>query len=326
MRVPHVPILGRGIFVQGTNRFCIVVVFLLVIPYGNPLFLSPVTEPKIARLQSILLLHRFIRSVTLTKQTPSLPNSISSAAYTCRHPLTQFVHVDISHYSFEEFVGFLFDRDVPPISDIPSTAEERALRWYYRTRTTIDPEKIIGHYIQLFSHPRHLLEQFSKDQLERGFSAMQSMASFSIRTLIWNQELAFELRGQCVRSMFYLFQDFFSIEPLRYTANMWWDGLCYVWEMGRKDRARGGEDSAMQDVMFETMAEILSIDSQQCRFAALHGLHHLHHPATLELIQRYAAIFPDLKNWCNRYAAEQAAWRERLEMKKMRVEFSHLLP
>lgn len=112
--------------------------------------------------------------------------------------------------------------------------------------------------------------------------------------------------------MFYLFRDFFSVEPLGYEANMWWDGLCYCWEVGQKQRSRGGEDSAMQDVMLATMSEILSIDSDECRFAALHGLYHLHHPATLELIQRHKATLPYLERWCGAYHAEEAAWEDRL--------------
>jgi hypothetical protein len=69
----------------------------------------------------------------------------------------------------------------------------------------------------------------------------------------------------------------------------------------------------MQDVMFVTMSEILGIDSDECRYAALHGLSHLHHPATLELIRAYRSTIPDLKAWCDDYHAEEAAWRDRIE-------------
>jgi hypothetical protein len=52
-------------------------------------------------------------------------------------------------------------------------------------------------------------------------------------------------------------------------------------------RSRGGEDRTMQDVMFSTMSEILDTDSNECRNAALHGLRHIRHPATLEVIQAH---------------------------------------
>ena len=43
----------------------------------------------------------------------------------------------------------------------------------------------------------------------------------------------------------------------------------------------------MQDVMFETLSRILELDSPTCQGAALHGLGHLHHPDTEQLIRRY---------------------------------------
>jgi len=225
------------------------------------------------------------------------------------------IYVDISHYSFEEFVDFVFDRDIPRESETP-TAQERANRWYYRTKATSDLQRLSGHYVQLFSQPAFLLRRFSQSQLEHGFSAIESGSTFSVKKLIWNTDLAFEHRERVVRSMYYLFRDFFSVEPLRYRANAWWDGLCYVWEMGQRQRSRGGEDLAMQDIMFATMSEILSIDSDECRYAALHGLSHLHHPATLELIQRYRSIFPGLGRWCDEYWAEEAVWEDQVKKRR----------
>jgi hypothetical protein len=50
----------------------------------------------------------------------------------------------------------------------------------------------------------------------------------------------------------------------------------------------------MQDVIFQTLTAILAIDSDICQRAALHGLGHLHHPETGNLIQRYIAEHPAL--------------------------------
>jgi hypothetical protein len=229
----------------------------------------------------------------------------------------QIIAVDITPYSFEEFVVFLFDRDVPSESEI-ATSGERVRRWYYCTNAVFDLHRLSCHYVRLFTESARLLSTFSKPQLELGFSAIVSGCSFSMKKLIWNTDLAFAYRERVVRSMYCLFRDFFSIEPLRYMANMWWDGLCFEWEMGHRDRSNGGEDSIMQDVMFETMAKVLSIDSMECRFAALHGLSHLHHPATPQLLRQYTSIFPSLETWCEEYPAEEAAWRERVKLWRSR--------
>ena len=54
----------------------------------------------------------------------------------------------------------------------------------------------------------------------------------------------------------------------------------------------------MQDVIFETLSDLLKSDSTTCQGAALHGLGHLHHPKTPELINAYLAEHVSLdKEW-----------------------------
>jgi hypothetical protein len=82
---------------------------------------------------------------------------------------------------------------------------------------------------------------------------------------------------------------------------MWWDALAYDWHCGNRARSNGGEDLAMQDVMFDTLVRILSLPQRSCQEAALHGLGHLHHPDTENAVQRFLnsgnAISADLKEY-----------------------------
>jgi len=94
--------------------------------------------------------------------------------------------------------------------------------------------------------------------------------------------------------MLHLFRDLFASEPLINAVCMWWDSFCYDWHCGNKKRDRGGEDAAMQEVMFETLTQILALPSEICQGAAIHGLSHLHHPATGEAIRNYLKQRPDL--------------------------------
>ena len=94
----------------------------------------------------------------------------------------------------------------------------------------------------------------------------------SVYLLIWNTDLPLSAREQCVRSMVNLFRDLFATEPLDSAVQMWWDSLCYDWHCGNRSRLRGGEDLSMQNVMFDTLVEILALDSEHCQGAALHGL------------------------------------------------------
>jgi len=128
----------------------------------------------------------------------------------------------------------------------------------------------------------------------------------SVQRLIWNAEVPFLARRECIRSMTHLFKQLFATEPLDGSVFMWWDSLCYEWHCGNRDRQRGGEDMSMQDVMFEVLAELLQNDSEICQDAALHGLGHLHHPATQELIENYITQHDSLTDKRRQYALAAA--------------------
>jgi len=194
--------------------------------------------------------------------------------------------VDISAYSFEEFISFLFARDVQPV------AEQRSPKtwnpWYWHVEVAFDSKRVCEYYVRLFRQPTFLVERFSKAQLKEAFWGIQGPnLGCSAWNIISNTDLPFAAREECIRSMLDLFKYLFAIEPLETAANMWWDSLCYDWECGNRARERGGEDLLLQDVMFETLASILDLDSGPCQRAGLHGLGHLHHPGTEELIGRY---------------------------------------
>jgi hypothetical protein len=195
--------------------------------------------------------------------------------------------VDISQFSFEEFITFLFDREIPARTTIKEWNP-----WYWHTSVLFDAQRICGYYTKLFSAPGFLIERFSKAQLEEGFWAISSgnHLECSVYELIWNTDSPFADRKECVKSMFYLYRDMFAAEPLDTASFMWWDLLCKdLWQWGNRDRLSGGEDLTMQDVMFETLVSILALDSEHCQKAALHGLGHLNHPDTEEAIRIYLA-------------------------------------
>lgn len=209
-------------------------------------------------------------------------------------------HVDISGLSFDEFVEFLFDRVVPPDSEsfasLAAWRETKRWRpWYWHTEVTFDLQQVCDYYLQLFREPGFLLERFSRGQLEQGFWAIQTVnLDCSAFSLVWNTDLPFNTRAECVRLMFFLFRNLFAFEPLENSVCMWWDSFCYDWHCGNRKRTRGGEDLTMQDVMFETLVEILALESKTCQGAALHGLSHLHHPLTVDVIESFLSRHPSL--------------------------------
>lgn len=191
---------------------------------------------------------------------------------------------DISTSSFEEFVEFIFNRELVPVSE---GKREKVKPWYSHVEVVVDARRIVGFYIRLFERPEFLLTSYTEGQLEQGFWAMISHIECSVAELIWEASVPFEARASCVRSMYHLYERFFLKEPLETASNMWWDVLAYDFHCGNRSRANGGEDELMQDVMFETLDRILTLPSDTCQAAALHGLGHLHDPRTQEAIERY---------------------------------------
>jgi hypothetical protein len=199
------------------------------------------------------------------------------------------LQADLKPYTFSQFVDFLF----APVAQSESVS--RNDRWYFNTKVCFDPHRICGYYVQLFRNSAFLLDHYSRGQLEQGFSAMTVRSlSCSVLELIWNPELPFVERAECVRSMFHLCRDIFRQDEIGFTASMWWDSFCFDWECGNKRRSRGGEDLLMQDVMLGTLSQVMLIDSSICRGSALHGLEHLHHPETLALIEGLILSHPEL--------------------------------
>ena len=76
--------------------------------------------------------------------------------------MDQATYTDISEFSFEEFVDFLFDRDIPPET-------EKWNPWYWHAEIMFDPQRVCSYYTKLFRQPRFLLTRFSKTQLDEGF-------------------------------------------------------------------------------------------------------------------------------------------------------------
>lgn len=211
---------------------------------------------------------------------------------------------DLQKATFEEFLAFLFDRDAIPIPANGSGAPEP---WYWHAEVAFDPMRTASFYITLFTTPHAVLKKYSLEQLEQGFWAMQSLnIECAVTEIIWDRKLPLEIRENCVRSMFHLYELLFSEVSLDTAAEMWWDSLAYDWHSGIRARANGGEDQLMQDVMFKTLSKILHLSSEECQAAALHGLGHLHHPDTGALVAAYLAQRPEIDSDLKEYALAAA--------------------
>jgi hypothetical protein len=208
--------------------------------------------------------------------------------------------VDLTQSSFDDFIAFLFDRDV-------SLESQGRDYWYWHVEVEFDAKKIAAYYVQLFRQPEFLLERFTKAQLDEGFWAIQvENLDCSVNRIINDSDLPLSVREDCIRSMTDLFTRLFAKGKFDTSVWMWWDSLCYDWNCRNRNRERGGKDLELQDIYFQTLADVLAIASWTCQEAALHGLGHLHHPQTSELIGRFIDGHGSLTEEQKKYALAAA--------------------
>jgi len=90
---------------------------------------------------------------------------------------------------------------------------------------------------------------------------------------------------------------------------MWWDEILHDLDPMPKEYKFGHatltpNQSQIVETIFLTLSRILAIDHRSCQICALHGLGHLYHASSEQLVQRY------LDEHRNEFNAEDIRWIE----------------
>jgi hypothetical protein len=208
--------------------------------------------------------------------------------------------LDLSTKSFEQFVEFLFNRDVVPdskqfeyfLTDLEGEPYDEAVH--------SSPAVVVEHLTRLFSEFGVIAPRYSLAQLDQGIWGIWG-ENLRLYELLWDDPtVALERRVRCIQSMFFVYSDFVSkstVEAMGNCFDMWWDLLLYgFWFQTRlfERHVKMGDVSALDtesrlllDVMFETLNRILALPDERTQGYALHGLGHLHHPSVPETVQRF---------------------------------------
>jgi hypothetical protein len=180
---------------------------------------------------------------------------------------------DLRNATLDQFVQYVFDYAQDESWDCEATIFESA--------------EFAKLYTELFSDPTFLIERFKLEQLERGFWAIQSpIMQGNAAEIIYDSTVPFRLRQLCIESMYSLYDKLFAIPSLPKVCDMWWDGIAYGYFCGNYSR-KNEDQRQIQDVMFSTLCRILALSSEPCQYAALHGLGHLRHPDTKQVIEEF---------------------------------------
>ena len=202
---------------------------------------------------------------------------ISYADHVSQHP-----YYDLRDISLVGFQKFLFDHDVVGEDDRDSRWDSDFQMW-----VDGDFEHVAHLYIEMFRRGGELLYLYTKEQLQQGFWIVigRGLDHFTAYSLIWENNLVIDIKEKLIYSMYDLYKNIFIKDTLLYTCNMWWDSFAY--SFFRIDPSKNMEHQQIQNAMFTTLQKILLLESEDCQSAALHGLGHLRHPDTKQVINDY---------------------------------------
>jgi len=199
--------------------------------------------------------------------------------------------VDLHSKSFEQLVDFLGMLATVPV---PS-----------HIKPQFDPIELLQFYTELFLKPEILHAKFS-EHIDRIFLLVgSSFISCGLPILIENPAIPLQLRENCIRAVYYLYERLLTMHNIE--SIYWlWRSLCCIW-VGRQEdpqdtKAFAAEGEYLQRVVFETSSRILEIDSQYCQHSALRALFELHHPNTEQVIDAYLLSHPNLASNERKYA------------------------
>lgn len=208
------------------------------------------------------------------------------------------VYFDLRHADLLQFQAFIFDHAVPE-----RTHDEN---WYFDSNLWIDYDEEINAdlFMKLFKGSRELLDKYPRGQIEQGCWAMMSDGlDGDVHQLIWDSKIDTQTKERLIESMFDLYANLFSTDPLETAGFMWWDSLAYDFNpMNRADPEGNEEHRRIRDAMFRTLTRILQLEPLACQRAALHGLNHVLHPDTETVIDEYLAKSTELTEDDRKYA------------------------
>jgi len=135
---------------------------------------------------------------------------------------------------------------------------------------------------------------YSPDQLDQGLWTIFG-GVLHCEEYLFDPTIESSLRVDCVESMYLPFRDVvanITIDVKESFYWMWWDIVLNGLYPVPKEYKYGyltltDDQSQMIEAIFRTLSKILALDHRGCQLCALHGLGHLYHPSSEQLVQKY---------------------------------------
>jgi len=135
-----------------------------------------------------------------------------------------------------------------------------------------------------------VLDKYSPEQIEQGLWWILCESLFDCGEALFNAAVDFDLRRQCIESMYHVYSAVVAKMDGDATDSvywMWWDFIGHVCTSRELDRLSPDWQQTTA-VIIRTLAKILDLPHRGCQWSALHGLGHLDgHPEAREVVQHY---------------------------------------
>jgi hypothetical protein len=202
--------------------------------------------------------------------------------------------IDLGGMPFNNWLIFVFDRPVTPTREA----------WYTSGAWEIDldPARHIANLSQVFRQPEALIGRYSPGQIEQGFWFLFGPGVPWFEGLLWDAAVPWETRQECIAALPGLYALLFERCALDTIPYMLPDLLASDYRAGLRQPAASEEDRRVQQALFGAFGEMLTSGHPGTQRAALHGLGHLSHPRTPDLVRAYLEARPELDPALRRYA------------------------
>jgi hypothetical protein len=213
------------------------------------------------------------------------------------------LRVDLRGVGYDDWLAFVFDHPVAPAGE---------KEWYFQADLEVEADagRQVAYLGRLFLEPEVVAGRYTPDQIEQGFWFLFGGGCGEwFRGLLWGPSLPWETRRGCIEALPQLYDRLFERCALDTIPFMLPDLLAYEYGFGIRHPDMDKEDRRVQQALFAAFRRMLDSCHPGTQEAALHGLHHLAHPAGKEAIRAWLGSLFNLPHKVGRYAENVLAGR-----------------
>jgi len=205
------------------------------------------------------------------------------------------LRVDLREVSYDDWRALVFCHPVAPVE---------GKEWYFQGDLQVEahPGRQVAFLSRLFLDPEVMAMRFTPDQIEQGFWFMFGPGGdIWFRDTLWDASVPWEARRRWIEALPELYDRLFDSSALDTISFMLPDLLAHEYGLGIR-RPRTEEDRRVQDALFAAFRVMLNTCHATTEGAALHGLHHLAHPAGNQTIRAWLRSQRTLPDDVRQYA------------------------